>query len=632
MLCVALVLSLMVPVHIAAAAPAFTPGTFVGEGIGYDGPLTVEVTFSASAILEITLADHTETPGFYGWVEQYLIPEIIEHQTVNVDIISGVTMTSFGVLLAVRDAITQAGADPRDLMTPVERVPDEDIDLTADVIIVGGGGAGLTAAVTALEEGASVVLIEMQGFLGGNTLVAGGIYNAANPAKQELFQAERSTALDSLIIEAIEEDPISDEHAELIAIVRAEFEEYLASDRTMFDSASWHALQTWRGGDMLADLSLVRIMTGRSYETLAWLVGNGLELHTFVTHGAGSMYPRTHNAILPNGYGYIRAVVSGLENNPNYTQLLNTTGVSLIMDGDTVVGVNAIGRDGNTVTLMANNGVIMATGGFAGNVEMRQYHSEGYFFDYLGPTLLTSNLPGVTGHGIYMARDAGAVLVNMEQVQLLHINSPVSGGTYDIMSSAMSAVFVNREGERFSREDGRRDVLSSDVLAQTDGMFYAIWSADFAPEPDLDVSLGGRTLAWMLENERSNIVTADTIEELAELIGVPADTLVATIDQYNLYMDAGVPDSFGRASFPARLETAPFYAYPRAPSAHHTMGGVVIDQYTRVLREDGSAIAGLYAAGEITGVLHGTNRLGANALVDIFVFGRIAGESAANSR
>ena len=311
--------------------------------------------------------------------------------------------------------------------------------------------------------------------------------------------------------------------------------------------------------------------------------------------------------------------------------LNNISGVSLIVEGKKVVGVNAKNKNGKAIKLKANKGVILTTGGFAGNVKLRQEYCEGEKWPDLGAHVRTSNMPGVTGDGIFMARDVGAELVNMEHIQLLPYCNPWTGAVYDEVIGTGSCLFINKEGQRFVREDGRRDEMSKAIMAQTDGIMYLLQSADGIPNPDSEKAQGGQLLSYYLENKIFGFVSADTLEELAKKMDVPADALKKTVEDYNTYVDSGKPDPFGRVYYEGKLTTGPYYAYPRKPATHHTMGGVCIDEKTRVIDEDGSIIEGLYCAGEITGVIHGANRLGGNAIVDFVVFGKIAGLTASQS-
>ena len=629
MLCFAMGFALNAGFVSALEAASLTPGTYRATVNAMHGPLTVEVVVDADKIVSIEVVEHYETPGVGTPAIESIPAAIVEHQSLAVDVVSGVTLTSAAIRFAVQQAIVEAGGAARDWRSPIPREEAEDIELTADVVIVGGGGAGITAAITALKEGASVILIEKMGFLGGNSIVAGGIYNAPDPSKQD--HAHFPGDLDSMVTAIIEEQPVSELHAELIEIVKAEFEEYKNSDKTLFDSPAFFALQTWNAGDKVAHLEHVRMLAENSLEGLEWLMDIGVGFQPNITLASGSLYPRTHRHTMPNSVGYFIAFEERLKDQPNYTQLMDTNATALIMDGSRVVGVEAIGKEGNSVTLRANNGVILATGGFGANVELRREYGEGEKWPDLGPGVPTTNMPGVTGDGIFMARDAGAQLINMEHIQLLHLCNPETGATYDVVLVGGDA-FVNQEGLRFVREDGRRDEMSQAIIAQTGGIMYIISSAEYIPDPSAATALGGMNLQYMLDNNISGFVSAPTLEELAEKINVPADAFVQTIADFNTYVAGTAQDPLGRAAFTDKLETGPFFAHPRAPAVHHTMGGVLIDEFARALNENGEPVPGLYCAGEITGVLHGSNRVGGNAIVDYVVYGRIAGASAAAAK
>ncbi len=604
-----------------AQGAGLTPGTYTSTMTAMHGPMTVEVTVTGDAITSVNVIDQVETPGVTDPVFEKIPASIVEKQTTRVDVITGATVSSRVLMAAVEDCLKQAGDAQKAFSKELEKAPAEDMTLSADVIIVGGGGAGLSAAVSASDEGASVILIEKTGFLGGNSIVAGGIYNAPDPDLQDY--AEISGNQDSLVEAALAEEPISEEHAQLQDAVRAEFEAYKATDKTLFDSANWFALQTWNGGDKIANLDLVKELTAGAYPALEWLESMGMEFNDFVTLGGGSLYPRTHGATTPNGTGYIKAFKNALKDRENVQILMDTTGVSLITDGDAVVGVNAIGKGGNSVTLTAGKGVILSTGGFAGNVELRQKYCEGEKWPDLSASLTTSNMPGVTGDGIFMAEAVGADLVDMDQIQLLPFCNPQTGATFDITSANC---FINKEGKRFVREDGRRDDMSKGMIAQPDGLVYYIFSCE---DPNQVFSLGKKSVQYYLDNNLYGYMLDTTLEGLAGQMGVPADALAETVEAFNAHTKAGDVDEFGRTSWAATIEGPYYVAYQRKPAVHHTMGGVRIDTQAHVLRADGSAIKGLYCAGEVVGGIHGGNRLGGNAIVDFCVFGRVAGSNAA---
>ncbi len=606
-------------VPIAMAADIYTKTV-----TGMQGPMTLELTVNDGKIEELRVIDQVETPGI-GSVAANLIPERIkENQSINVDVITGATVTSMVIKNAVENMLKDAGLDVAQFSGKPEKAESKDQELSADVVIVGGGGAGLASAVSAGKQGVSVILIEKTGFLGGNSIVSGGIYNAPDPEFQDKYTEK--IAIEQMMEPALAEAPVSDEHKALVEAVRGEYEAFKMSGKNLYDSPNWFALQTWNGGDKVAELKMVQTLANNAFSGLEWLRGMGMVFEDRVFHGAGSLYPRTHASVEPNGTGYIRTFVETLEKMDNVKILMDTTGTTLVAEEGRVNGVIATAKDGSQIKLHAKKGVILTTGGFAGNVKLRQEYCEGDKWPDLGPQIPTSNVSGVTGDGIFMARDVGADLVNMDQIQLLHCCNPQTGATYDITSVSMSNVFINKNGERFVREDGRRDVMSKAIIQQPDGIMYILFSADLAPDASAAKTLGGQSLQYYLDNNLAGYKKGDTLAELAEAIGVPADKLEKTVADYNGYVENG-NDPFGRLSFSGKITTGPYYAYPRSPAVHHTMGGVRIDESAHALDKDGNPIPGLYCAGEITGNIHGGNRLGGNAIVDFTVFGRIAGES-----
>lgn len=560
----------------------YTPGEYEGVSNGYGGEMKVKVTVDETSITKIDIISHADTPGVSTNAFDQIPPAIIEQQSLAIDTVSGATFSSLGILYAVEDGLKKAGADIEALKKAPEKQETEKstIEKTADVIVVGGGGAGLAAAITATDNGASVIVIEKTGVLGGNTLVCGGIYNCPDPELQEP--------------EGIE------------------------------DSPEFFATQTWEAGDKVANKELVDTMCSNAYDGLVWLKELGVPFENFITQGAGSLYRRTHGSTEPNGTGFINAYVKNLSEKTDLCEIMmNTKGIDLIVDGNKVVGVNAVDKDGNDIVLKANKNVILATGGFAGNVELRQKYCEGQKWPNLGTSVLTTNVKGVAGDGIIMAEKVGAGFVDMEHIQLLHLGNPktgsIAGGVLNKIRSADEVIFVNKEGNRFTREDGRRDVICKAILEQTDGIMYIIHNGDnIDPESD--------EIKNMVKE--GTVLRGETIEELAKQIGADPLNLQKSLDSYNACVDAGVDIETGRELLSCKIEQGPYFATPRVPSAHHTMGGVSIDKECRVLGEDGTPIEGLIAAGEITGGIHGANRVGGNAVVDTVVFGRIAGETA----
>ena len=282
----------------------------------------------------------------------------------------------------------------------------------------------------------------------------------------------------------------------------------------------------------------------------------------------------------------------------------------LLVEEGRVVGVKAVDtQSGTEYEYRGEKGVILASGGFAADIERcRSYNAN------IPEDIGTTNHAGATGDGIDMAIAIGAATEGIEYVQML----PVSGNS--ISGSIENQIFVNIEGNRFVREDGPRDVMSNAILEQPDKYMYMI-----CDQREVDNGITGMNAYAMLE--AGKVFCADTLEELAQKIGVDGANLVQTVAAYNEEVTAGAEDAFGREVFGLTIEVGPFWASAQQrPVLHHTMGGVKIDVDTRVIDTQGNPIPGLFAAGEVTGGVHGSNRLGGNACADIFVFGRIAAE------
>ena len=615
----------MLMTSVGAMAEAFEG---VGQGMG--GDVKLAVTVEDGRITAIDVVSHNESAGISDPAFARIPQAIIDNQSLAVDAVAGATLTSNGILAAVEAAAAAAGLDVEALKAAP--VAQEDVtydsELTADVVVIGAGGAGLAAATAAKQNGASVIVIEKMGTVGGNSIICGGIYNTPDADLQQ--NVEMSDSVKSLVETALNETPVSDAHAELIAAVKADYEAYQAAGaKGLFDSANWYALQTWNGGDKVGRLPLVKVLANNSLAGLEWLEGLGMVFSDKIGQGAGSLYQRTHSSLDSMGTGYIKAFMNAIgEENVR----VNTKGEALIQDETgRVVGVKATNPDGSELTLHANKGVIITTGGFSANVEMRQQYNTSGKWPVLGENVMTTNAAGIAGDGIAMASAIGANLVDMEQIQLLYLGNPFNGGmTYYTprdLSGTDQIIFVNKEGKRFVQEDGRRDVICCALIEQTDGIMYILESGDGnAVDPD-ELMTGDGHPARQAEAE-GYLLIADTLEEMAAKIGCPAEELQATVDAFNAAVDAG-QDEFGRKLYSTKLTKGPWIACARVACVHHTMGGIEINENTEVVGVDGNVIPGLYAAGEVTGGLHGANRLGGNAIVDFVVFGKLAGETAA---
>lgn len=619
----------------ASGDALYKAGTYTAAAAGNFGDITVSVSFSETEILEVKIVSHNETEDIAKPVFSKFPEEIVKGQTLALDTISGATNTSKGVLKAVEDCVIQAGGDIEALKAKKSlNTAGEPINKTVDVVVIGGGGAGLAAATSAAENGASVILIEKAAALGGNTLRAGGAYNAVDPERQKSVEMTQPLMEDLKSILDLKESDLGD-MAPTLTVLKGQINEYLKGDTSvLFDSPELHMIQTYLGGKregldgsvITGKASLIEILAKNALKAIEWLEGYGLKFTDNISTVLGALWPRTHGPTEPIGTGYIR-VLKEASTNLNVEIMTETKGMELIVESGRVTGVKAEKHDGTPVTLMANKGVVIATGGFGANPEMRAEYN--VYWPDMPLSMPTTNSSDSTGDGIIMGKAVDANLVGMGFIQLMPSSHPESGAlSGGLWGSAESQVFVNSAGKRFVNEYSGRDVLASAALNQKDGLFYIICDQVTAGNPQPGGKNGwGDSIDNLIETK--SVYKADTLEELALQLGMAPAVLVEEISKYNSYIDKGNDPDFGKKNFGPKIEVGPFYATPRSPSVHHTMGGLEIDESARVLSTDGKVISGLYAAGEVTGGIHAGNRLGGNALADIIVFGRIAGESAA---
>ena len=618
---------------------------YTGSAQGMNDKVEVSVELDGNKIVAVEVTKEAETPGIGGPLKdakgnilnaggktpvERIPEEIVANQTLEIDAVTGATISSYAVVGAVKDALKNAGLNPDDYKGEVAR--DEKTDLSTDVVVLGGGGAGLAAAIAAGQNGANVIVVEKNGSIGGDTLVCGAIYNTPNQELQA--KVEMTEAVKATIEKALAEAPVSDEHAALQAEVQAQWDQYKAEGRTdLFDTKEWYALQTWINGDKVGDLDLVKTMCYNSYNGLEWIESLGMNFSDEISQGAGSLWQRTHTSTMKMGTGFMSTYVQNIMDDEKVSIIVESTAKELITNDGKVTAVKCVDNTtGKEFTINANMGVILATGGFAANGKMVQAHNTTGKWSDLSKTMTTNRFSCSQGEGITKAEEVGASLTDMDQVQLLYLGNTRDGQITKYpprnVNGTDQIIFVNKEGERFVNEGGRRDEICLNVLNQTDGNFFILESADGAGYKDIKdsswVSGDGFSFDYLVEN--GYILVADTLEDMAGKIGCDYATLQATVDKFNESVEAG-SDEFGRTLFSTKLENGPWVACPRTACVHHTMGGITIDLSTRVLDTNGNPISGLYAAGEITGGIHGANRLGGNAVVDTVVFGKLAGDT-----
>ncbi|MCD7956219.1 MAG: flavocytochrome c [Lachnospiraceae bacterium] len=548
---------------LAEEAVFSNPGTYTATETGINGDVTLTVTFSDSEITDIQV-ESSETPTIGQAAMESLTETVLANQSLAIDTVSGATLSSTAYIAALTSCVEQAGGDLETLQN--REIADSDSDeeaypvTEADVIVIGAGGAGLSAAKTADESGASVILIEKSSNIGGNTLCATMGINAAES------QVQTDLGVTVTVEELIEAQMNNEDAIE----------------------------------------ELVTTFAVNSGETIDWLASLGVE---FTTEGGNSDFMLMATADGKTSTTLINALNNSLDST-DITLYLNTAATSLVTDeSGTVVGVVCEDADGNEVTFTGSS-IVLCTGGFGQNSEL---------LAEVRPDLanaITDEIAPTTGDGLLMAQELGADTVNLEDIQLFpHVIVGYGLLTPMNMPGGFNpdAIFVNENAERFVAEAFE---VSDAILEQPDGMAYCIFTEDNLNE----------TLEGLME--LGYIVSGETVEELAEKLGLDADALQATIDQWNADCEAGADSQFGRESNLNKLEGT-LYGYNFGVGAHYFMGGILINEYTQVVDTNGDAIEGLYAAGEVTGGFHGSYRVDGSGTADAFVFGRLAGKYAA---
>ena len=570
----------------------------------FDG-LVVEVTLNDGKIENVVVKSHNETDTGIPAVE--LLPgQIVEAQSVAIDGISGATMTSNGIKAAVEAALKKAGYDLANFQKKSEAKKDlsyfpvmgsfavpEKWDETYDVVVVGAGFAGMAAAYSAGEAGAKTLIIEKLSTTGGNSATNGGQY----------------AAYTSKIAKALQE-----------------------KFKLVPDTAAKHIEDTMNGGDLMSRKELVEEMVMGSPYYFNLLLDNGLEVRDTLARPGGHYGYRTYVTKEQIGADITNVQRKMLDKQKNVTLQLNTKMVEIYRTrdaGNKVVGIRVATKDGYK-TIKAEKGVILATGGFSSNIKMRETQ-----VPYLTEDIPTTNIKAAsTGEGIYLAQAIGANTMQMSNIQRYPWADPNTGvldkyAVWPFTGPSYGVIYVDWQGKRYVNEGDRRDVCANAAANSGFISTYAIFT-----KPIVTFTVEGEIEAGVKDGR---VLEGKTIEELVEKINafpikgkypkVTVENLKDTIAKHNSYIDSGTDPDFGKvmAKTMVKIEEGPYYAIPQYPSVHHTMGGLVITTKTEVVDIFGQVIPGLYAAGEVTGGVHGTNRLGSNADADSCTLGFISG-------
>lgn len=568
---------------VAAWDGSYQAGTYTATAKGHNGDITVEVTFTENAISEVKVLEHKETLGLGYGVSTAAIDaypaQIVESQSLAIDAVTNATVTSNAVLAAVADAVTQAGGDAEALKIPAEKDGAEAALYNVDVVVVGAGAAGLSAAITAQEAGANVLLLEKGGVSGGSTVRSGGKILAAGTPWQEK-------------------------------------QGFTDTPEMMYD----YLMSFDRDGIMSEEL--VGTFCENSAENLQWLEDRGVKVQD-VEYIHSALTPwRVHNTMGGGGQtsghgGQITAPLTNLYEEKGGKTIYNCRAEELITDeSGAVVGVKATMSDGTPVTVNAK-GVILATGGYAKNEEMLDKYE-----DFL-PNNLYGSVPNTcTGDGLTMAMAVGAKNFDAPGLQMVYVSYDCYCGINE-----ESGLIVSEDGQRVVDEYTYQSHVAQ-ALADADstcGYYIAAKKDGAAVEPYPTIQMG-----VTLEH----VPHASTIGELAGMIGVDASALESTVARYNELCAKGVDEDFGKpAQYMIPVEGDEYYAFRMTPGTSVTFGGLEIDVSGRVLDTENKPIDGLYAAGEVafTGLFDAEYPCCGMAIGSAVYYGRAAAKTAVES-
>ena len=569
----------------AAVASPMKPGTYTAKVNGHNAPLTVEVTVDANKILSIKTPDDQESLGVGKVGLKKTADNILRYQSIGVDAVTGATFSSNALKEGVEKCLKQAGADMKQFTRKAEKHPIHNRTYQADVVVIGGGGAGLASAISSMQAGAKkVIVLEKLGYVGGSTNVSEGALNAVDDQRQKA-------------------QGIKDSY------------------ETFYET-------TMHGGHDKGDPTLVRFLTSHSMDAVNWLESLGVKFNDHIGAATGSLGQRSHYPATPYGNTYIRTFEKVIaDSNGKIQVLLDTPAVKLIQNkSGRVVGV--VGNNfGSKVTVMAKDGVIIATGGFGANVAYRQKVNTGVWKNIkLDNSIGCTNIQkAAQGQGLFLAQKVGAKLIGLSDIQIHPCGTPGTGLMENIRTSGRNRIFVNSDGNRFVNEGAARDVLANAIFQQKGRTYWIVVNKLRYPTPDFKDRMGAS-----IRNMEAlgAVVEAPTLDELAKKTGMNAENLKKAIADYNAVVSGKTKDKLGFVANnkdDKQMTEGPWYACRKVPTVHHTMGGIKINVKSQVINTKGKVIPGLYAVGEVTGGIHGSNRLGGNAIADIMTFGHAVG-------
>lgn len=596
----------------------YTPGTYTATEKGMGGDVTVEITFDSNKITEVKITGDDETPGIGTLAIEQLPDVILEAQSADVDVISSATVTSTAILNATATCIAQATG------TSEESSDEALTDETADVIVIGAGGAGLSAAASAGQNGSSVIVLEANGIIGGSTIRSGGhilVFDENINATMERNDKSLQKYLDYN-----KED--FGEWSETLVTLQQQIEDYLESNQEgRFDSVEMALIDHYlkgqgtdkEGNEVTLDFDLTKTAFENANELNAWLCESGMEIQD-------KMYNAHGGTPVDGSSGLINALEKAA-NDAGAKILLNVRATELIEEDGVVTGVIATSSDGNKYTYHANKGVIIATGSFSSNGEMAakyQTMGEGLTAEN-GSTNPSTN----TGDGIVMAENIGAELRDMGFLCTLLAGYHGGCTTSEFGKiNGTQQLILNANGVRFTNDAKLAGMTTIGGLNDQPGAL-AYYIGDSKMIEAINTVQEG--LVDDLASRGDWFVVADTLEEALEKAGLDVETSLNSIEQFNTYVDENNDADFGRSEFNGKVENGPYVVAKMENLYHLTFGGLVINTNAEVLDTDNNVISHLYAAGDVTSGFEGATHQSGDCLTMVLYYGKVAGEQASKN-
>ena len=584
--------------------PAYTAGTYQAKARGKKSTITVEVTFSQDAIEDISLVNHRETGLIAETALAAIQEQVVALQALDIDTAAGATFTSFAILEAVKDCVRQAGADPDKLVGAASQrtASTGKTEVEADLVVVGAGGAGLPVAITAAQNGLSVVVLEKCSFVGGSMLVSDGRLQYPNAPVE--YRQETTPAKEAYFAGIMARAAELGAEPELIETIQSGHDEWVAAgNTTVYDSREFYGLETAVLDNNIEGYEINAFDADASLTASQWFYDElGIPLEKPILGITAYKWPRSsHPDGVPCGEAFIDAIVSHIEASDfkdNIRFMLSTSADELIVDGEQVVGVSATGASGETHVVRGARGVVLATGGYGDSPEWLSKLDPEWGFSPDGP-VPTVNPYGHTGDGLSMASKVGAGTYGLGALMLIPYAHPTNYTLDHLIGDGTNPLVVNIEGKRFMDETSLRTTLAKHVMEQPDELCYLICCEKNSCIKENGLNYACEDVESLLEY--GSIYKADTLEELAKQIDMDPEVLTQTVADYNALCQSGGPDEFGRTYFEANasVDEGPFYASPGTWATLCTIGGLSINEKSEVLKEDGTAIPGLWAVGEV---------------------------------